>query len=193
MKHDRRLRRVGPADHRHADGDARLQPQAGQDLRRLLAGTARSGTAASAGRCWARPGSTTTATTARRARAASSRRASRDHPILRGIKDGDIWGPTDVYGVRLPLPGDSKPLVLGQVLEGMKPDRQAGRGQEERPDDAGRLGQDLHRQGGQARARLHDHDGRLAGPARARACAGCSSTPATGPSASRTRSPRRPT
>jgi type 1 glutamine amidotransferase len=43
------------------------------------------------------------------------------HPILRGIKDGDIWGPTDVYGVRLPLPGDSTPLVLGQVLEGMKP------------------------------------------------------------------------
>jgi hypothetical protein len=46
----------------------------------------------------------------------------KDHPILRGIHDGDIWGPTDVYGVRLPLPGDSKPLVLGQVLEGMKPD-----------------------------------------------------------------------
>lgn len=44
------------------------------------------------------------------------------HPILRGIADGDIWGPTDVYGVRLPLPGDSAPLVLGQVLAGMKPD-----------------------------------------------------------------------
>lgn len=44
-----------------------------------------------------------------------------DHPIVRGIADGDIWGPTDVYGVRLPLPGDSKPLVLGQVLAGMKP------------------------------------------------------------------------
>src|SRR6266851_543934 len=43
------------------------------------------------------------------------------HPILRGIKDGDIWGPTDVYGVRLPLPGDSQPLVMGQVLSGMKP------------------------------------------------------------------------
>lgn len=42
------------------------------------------------------------------------------HPILRGIEDGDIWGPTDVYTVRLPLPGDSKPLVMGQVLEGMK-------------------------------------------------------------------------
>jgi type 1 glutamine amidotransferase len=43
------------------------------------------------------------------------------HPILRGIQDGEIWGPTDVYGVHLPLPGDSKPLVLGQVLAGMKP------------------------------------------------------------------------
>jgi type 1 glutamine amidotransferase len=45
-----------------------------------------------------------------------------EHPILRGIEDGDIWGPTDVYGVRLPLPGDSQPLVLGQVLAGMKAD-----------------------------------------------------------------------
>src|SRR5262245_1078899 len=27
-----------------------------------------------------------------------------EHPILRGIRDGDIWGPTDVYAVRLPLP-----------------------------------------------------------------------------------------
>lgn len=44
-----------------------------------------------------------------------------NHPILRGIQDGDIFGPTDVYGVRLPLPGDSLPLVLGQVLEGMQP------------------------------------------------------------------------
>ncbi|MCR4414372.1 MAG: ThuA domain-containing protein [Thermoguttaceae bacterium] len=42
-----------------------------------------------------------------------------NHPIVRGCED--IWGPTDVYTVRLPLPGDSKPLVLGQVLEGMKP------------------------------------------------------------------------
>jgi Trehalose utilisation len=41
------------------------------------------------------------------------------HPILRGIRDGDIWGPTDVYGVRLPLPGDSQPVVLGQVLQNM--------------------------------------------------------------------------
>jgi len=51
------------------------------------------------------------------------------HPILRSIKSGDIWGPTDVYGVRLPLPGDSRPLVLGQVLSGMKPDDPPAEGQ----------------------------------------------------------------
>lgn len=44
-----------------------------------------------------------------------------DSPILRGIKDGDIWGPTDVYEVRLPLPASCKPLILGEVLTGMKP------------------------------------------------------------------------
>ena len=38
------------------------------------------------------------------------------HPITNGIKSGDIWGSTDVYGVRLPLPGDSQPIILGQVI-----------------------------------------------------------------------------
>src|SRR5437588_1445497 len=47
--------------------------------------------------------------------------SKKELPILTGINDGDIWGPTDVYAVRLPLPGDSHPLVLGQVLTGMKP------------------------------------------------------------------------
>ena len=42
------------------------------------------------------------------------------HPIVKGIEDGDIWGPTDVYGVRLPLDKPSNPLVLGQVVGGMK-------------------------------------------------------------------------
>jgi type 1 glutamine amidotransferase len=46
---------------------------------------------------------------------------AKNHPILKGIKDGEIFGPTDVYGVRLPLPGDSKPLVYGQVVVGMDP------------------------------------------------------------------------
>jgi len=41
--------------------------------------------------------------------------SEKNNPILRGIKDGSVWGPSDVYGVRLPLPGDSQPLVLGQV------------------------------------------------------------------------------
>ena len=44
-----------------------------------------------------------------------------NHPILRGIRDGDIWCPTDVYEVRLPLPAGTEPLILGQVLEGMQP------------------------------------------------------------------------
>jgi type 1 glutamine amidotransferase len=49
-------------------------------------------------------------------------KSAANHPILRGIRDGDIWGPSDVYEVRLPLPGDCMPLVLGQVVEGMHPD-----------------------------------------------------------------------
>lgn len=56
-----------------------------------------------------------------------------EHPIVRGIRDGDIWGPTDVYGVKLPLPGDSKPLVLGQVLVGMKPDDKPLEGEKNEP------------------------------------------------------------
>jgi len=48
-------------------------------------------------------------------------REQEGHPILRGIHSGDIWVPTAVYKVRLPLPGDSQPLILGQVLQGMQP------------------------------------------------------------------------
>ncbi len=55
------------------------------------------------------------------------------NPILRGIRDGDIWGPTDVYGVRLPLPGDSRPLVLGQVLQGMDKKDAAVEGEKNEP------------------------------------------------------------
>jgi type 1 glutamine amidotransferase len=56
-----------------------------------------------------------------------------NHPILRGIEDRDIWGATDVYGVRLPLPGDSKPLVLGAILEGMEPDDHVVQGERNDP------------------------------------------------------------
>ncbi len=41
---------------------------------------------------------------------------AKTHPIANGIEDGEIWGPTDVYGIRLPLPGDSQPIILGQVV-----------------------------------------------------------------------------
>ncbi|MFO0824329.1 MAG: GDSL-type esterase/lipase family protein [Gemmataceae bacterium] len=44
------------------------------------------------------------------------------HPILKGIKDGEIWGPTDVYEATLPLPAGCSHLLLGEVLRGMKPD-----------------------------------------------------------------------
>ena len=42
---------------------------------------------------------------------------AKDNPILSGVKDGEIWGSTDVYGVRLPLPETCKVLVLGQVCK----------------------------------------------------------------------------
>ena len=42
------------------------------------------------------------------------------HPILSGIHNGELWSTTDVYEVRLPLPGDSNVLVLGEALAGME-------------------------------------------------------------------------
>lgn len=41
-----------------------------------------------------------------------------DHPILSGVQD--IWGPTDVYGIR-DITGDESVLVYGQTLSGMEP------------------------------------------------------------------------
>jgi type 1 glutamine amidotransferase len=55
------------------------------------------------------------------------------NPILTGIKSGDIWGPSDVYAVNLPLAGDSQPLLLGQVLSGMKPDDSPVEGEPNEP------------------------------------------------------------
>ncbi len=42
----------------------------------------------------------------------------KSNPLLRGCED--IWGPTDVYGITT-LPETARPLVMGQILEGMKP------------------------------------------------------------------------
>jgi hypothetical protein len=44
-----------------------------------------------------------------------------DSPILRGIKNGEIWVPTEVYEVRLPQPPTCRALLLGQVLSGPNP------------------------------------------------------------------------
>lgn len=40
-------------------------------------------------------------------------------PIVKGCED--IWGPSDVYGITT-LTGDSKPVIMGQVLAGMNPE-----------------------------------------------------------------------
>ena len=77
------------------------------------------------------------------------------HPIVRGV--GQIWGPSDVYAITT-LTGDSKPLLLGHVLVGMKPTDPPN---EKKKARAGRLDEDLHRHAGQGRAGLHDHDGPL--------------------------------
>lgn len=42
-----------------------------------------------------------------------------NHPILRGVQD--VWGPTDVYGIR-ELPEDTVVLLEGSVRAGMTPD-----------------------------------------------------------------------
>jgi len=54
-----------------------------------------------------------------------------DHPIVRGCTD--VWGPTDVYTVRDPLPGDSEVLFHGQVLAGMKPTDKPVEGRKNEP------------------------------------------------------------
>jgi hypothetical protein len=46
--------------------------------------------------------------------------ANKSHPLLTGVTD--VWGPTDVYGVKAGLPDDAKVLLRGSVLTGMKPD-----------------------------------------------------------------------
>jgi type 1 glutamine amidotransferase len=58
-------------------------------------------------------------------------KSQEDNPILRGIKDGEIWGPTDVYEVHLPK--DCTPLVMGEVVNGMKANDPALEGKKNDP------------------------------------------------------------
>jgi Trehalose utilisation len=55
------------------------------------------------------------------------------HPALRGLASGQIWVPTDVYGVKLPQADDVRPLLLGAVLESMSPDAQPVKGPQNEP------------------------------------------------------------
>jgi len=53
-------------------------------------------------------------------------KGKRGHQIIRGIRSGDVWGATDVYGVKEPIPGEDVEILLrGQVLSGMEQDSQA--------------------------------------------------------------------
>lgn len=36
--------------------------------------------------------------------------------IVNGLANGDVWGSSDVYEVRLPLSGDALPIILGEVM-----------------------------------------------------------------------------
>lgn len=44
-------------------------------------------------------------------------RVEASHPILNGIDSGDIWGATDVYGIRTPISENARVLVYGQSIE----------------------------------------------------------------------------
>ena len=66
------------------------------------------------------------------------------NPILRGIHDGELWSKTDVYEVHLPLPGDSKTLVFGEVLSGMSPKDPPVAGRGKQSHDADRMDKNLH-------------------------------------------------
>lgn len=56
---------------------------------------------------------------------------AKDSPVVRGCED--IFCPTDVYAVRLPLTGDSRVLVRGAVLKGMNPDDEPVIGEKNAP------------------------------------------------------------
>lgn len=55
------------------------------------------------------------------------------HPILKGIKPGDIFGTTDVYTINLPLAPSCTTLVLGQVTATLDPKSAAVDGKKNAP------------------------------------------------------------
>jgi hypothetical protein len=56
--------------------------------------------------------------------------SQKSNPILRGVTD--VWGPTDVYGIRN-LPATANVLLYAQVLDGMQPDSKPVTGEKNEP------------------------------------------------------------
>ncbi len=57
------------------------------------------------------------------------------HPALRGLSDGDVWGPSDVYRVRMPMLEGTEVVMLGQVLDRAGPGEDGDPLMGMRPDD----------------------------------------------------------
>ncbi|MFO0935183.1 MAG: ThuA domain-containing protein [Gemmataceae bacterium] len=56
-----------------------------------------------------------------------------NHPILKGIKSGELFGKTDVYEAKLPMSKDCQPLVLGEVTKTLQADSPAVEGKKNNP------------------------------------------------------------
>ncbi len=44
-----------------------------------------------------------------------------NHPLVNGIENGAMWGPSDVYGIRMPMGGDAQSIILGQTIDRTDP------------------------------------------------------------------------
>ncbi|MFK8008261.1 MAG: hypothetical protein AB8H03_18030 [Saprospiraceae bacterium] len=44
-----------------------------------------------------------------------------NHPLVNGIESGAMWGPSDVYGIRMPMDGDAQSIILGQTIDRTDP------------------------------------------------------------------------
>lgn len=46
---------------------------------------------------------------------------AKNHPLVNGIESGAMWGPSDVYGIRMPMSGDAQSIILGQTIDRTDP------------------------------------------------------------------------
>ena len=97
--------------------------------------------------------------TARRARAASSSRGRKTTRSCAASRTATSGGRPTCTRCICRCRDSCTPLVLGAGAGGHEAGRQADRGQEERPDDAGGLDQQLQERVGQDEPRLHHDDG----------------------------------